>query len=308
MASRSSSGSMKELADLMKELGIHSKPKTKSEMETLLQQQYYHITRLSSLDHQSKTVIVTGIVKRSVVTIYGETHNDIDNEFYKKIKLADHTVFVEHSTLFCELKPHEHPMFTNAKGSEWVWFTRTRKNQPVTCVDTRLECGFPTRYEEIAMYTMPLKDLLTCVSRVMRAATAIEDTYRQIKQMFDGIMSAMKRQFLMVAMLDTSNESHITVDDQLIDKDIIFDATRRYLISNSITIASLSVDMHIVDMISQHKGDSPISIFVGITHAVRLAEFMKLYIVTDDVPRATIGYDGDEKSENAIIAQLKAKK
>ena len=100
--SRSSSGSMKELEGYMAQLGIHSKAKSKSEMETLLDKQSKHIKHLSSLD-QSKKVIVTGLINGSVVTIYGEKHSDIDNEFYKKLKLKDHTVYVEHSTTYCEL-------------------------------------------------------------------------------------------------------------------------------------------------------------------------------------------------------------
>lgn len=303
------SSSIKELTSLMQNTGIHSKTKRKSEMEALLQQQYKHITHLSSLENQSKTVIVTGVVKESVITIYGEIHDDINNVFYEKLDLKGHTVFVEHSTVFCKLEPHEHAMFANAKGSEWIWFTCTRKKQQVTCVDTRLENGFLSGYEEIAIQTMKVKDLLECVSRVIKAATAIKEKYSRIQRTFDDIISAMKRQFLMMLLLDKSKESHIKVNDKLIDKNIVVDATRNFLISNTIKISSLSVDMHIIDLVSsQHNSGAPISIFVGINHALRLSEFLELYIVTENTDKDydyNIFYEGDEKSEKEIITQLK---
>lgn len=304
-----SRSSVKDLESFMEKLGIHVSTKSMSEMESLLDKQSAHIKQLASLD-QSKTVIVTGIVNKSVVTIYGEIHSDIDNRFYEKLKLKGHTVFVEHSTNHRELKPIEHALFADAKGSEWVWFTRTRNKHEVICVDTRLENGFLSGYEEQNLHTMPLKDLLDSATRVMRTANALKEKYSQIQPVFANIMATIKRQYLMLMKLNGSAASHIRVNDESVPKNLIFDASRRFLISNMIKVASLSVDMHIIDLLSQHKGGAPISIFVGINHALRLASFLKLYIVTDDeliepyLRGANVFSDGDEESEKTIIAQI----
>jgi hypothetical protein len=262
-------------------------------------------------------VIYSGLMKSETYARNGNVvwiHNDIDNAFYETLKLSHQTVFVEHSTAYCELKPHEHALFKDATGSDWVWFTRTLKKKQVTCIDTRLENGFLSAYEERAMRDMPVKDLMEAVARVMRAASAIKENYAHIHDVYEDIISTMKRQFLILALLSSNTDTTVKVHDKTIKKDIVYNATKNFLISNAVKLAALSVDMNIIAALASHKDGSPVSIFVGINHALRVSDLLNLRIVTDDEllepfwEGAAMYSDGDKDSEMSIIAHLKGKK
>jgi hypothetical protein len=277
-----------------------------------------NIKRLKSLE-QSNKVLATGIVDGTLVTIYGEIHNNIDNTFYESLDLTDQTVFVEHSTKLCELKPHEHSLFKNAKGSEFIWYTRVVNKQPVTCIDTRLEDGFLSAMQETALYEVDIHDMVKVVTRLIKVALALKDKFSSIIDVYTGIVDTIKRQSVILLLLDnllknSDSKPEIVIDGKTMKPEDILSFTKNFLIMNIIKLASLSVDMNIINMIHRHNEESinsPISIFVGINHAIRLSIYLNLKVITHEdifepfMNGASVWARGNKESEESILTQLK---
>ena len=267
-----------------------------------------HKLALNSLQHLEKIIMATGMINGNLVTIYGEVHSDIDNKFYKQLSLTDQTVFVEHSTLLCELKPHEHALFKNAKGSEWIWYTRTKSDIPVTCIDTRLEQGFLNSMEEAQMRSLNYADpmLGAYVLRVLKAANKIKAEFEPIIDVYKDLNEAIKRQYKIILIackteaiiMSNSKQSAsisnrtLTVNKQTIPMDYLLQNIKNLLVTNLIKFASLSVDMHVIKTLK--SSTTPSSCFMGINHALRIATICDLDIIT-------VRNDLDNFSKNAYM-------
>ena len=225
-------------------------------------------------------LIIKGDYKGIPITIYGEEHNNIDNSVYERMDLTDKIVMVEHSTVFSELKEGQEKLFTCARGSEWVWFTRTVNAQPVICIDNRLENGFLNKLEEkdLIMYQMPIPDLITIFKQILSSVTAIKDTYKPIKEVYMNLVGIIQTQMKEIIRLNVVEKKR--------------DDTLEYnLIQNLLKLSSLSVDMNIVQLIEKYSSDTKeggegggreIVIFVGAAHAMRLQEILGLSLISGD--------------------------
>jgi hypothetical protein len=211
---------------------------------------------------------VKGVYKEMPITIYGEYHDNINNTFYKKLNLKDAIVLVEHSTKFCQLQPDEEHLFANAQGTEYIWFTRTKDNQPVVCIDTRLEQGFLNRFEENLLQhgeTVTLEALLMKTRQIIMATMAIKDNFLPIKELYTQLIEETKTQFKQMMVNVKTGER----DESLIE----------HLIANLLMLSNLSVDMTILKKLDEYAAAGnrdEIIIFVGANHAERLKEFLGL--------------------------------
>jgi len=228
-------------------------------------------------------LIIKGDYKGIPITIYGEEHNNIDNSVYERMDLTDKIVMVEHSTVFSELKEGQEKLFTCARGSEWVWFTRTLNAQPVICIDNRLENGFLNKLEEkdLIMYQMPIPDLITIFKQILSSVTAVKDTYKPIKEVYMNLVGIIQTQMKEIIKLNVVEKKR--------------DDTLEYnLIQNLLKLSSLSVDMNIVQLIEKYAVSDTkeggeggegreIVIFVGAAHAMRLQEILGLSLISGDI-------------------------
>ena len=236
------------------------------------------LTKKAAAEASAPLLIIKGNYKGVPITIYGEEHNNIDNSVYERMDLTDKIVMVEHSTAFSELKEGQEKLFTCARGSEWVWFTRTLNAQPVICIDNRLENGFLNKLEErdLIMYQMPLPDLITIFKQILASVTAVKDTYKPIKEVYMNLVGIIQTQMKEIIRLNVVEKER--------------DDTLEYnLIQNLLKLSSLSVDMNIVQLIEKYAASDTgeekgreIVIFVGAAHAFRLQEILGLSIVSGD--------------------------
>ena len=221
-------------------------------------------------------VIIEGVYKNIPITIFGEEHNNIDNSIYERMDLSDKIVMVEHSTILSELKKGEEKLFTCAKGLDWVWFTRTKNEQPVICIDNRLENGFYNSQEEMDIRSFignpnihPLL-FLEVTDRIMQSIRKIKEKFKPIEEVFKKLVRTTSTQIKKVIDLNKNdNERDFQNEENLIE--------------NLLKLSSLSVDMNIiieiekyVDASKLHLEIKPVFIFVGIAHAIRLKEILNL--------------------------------
>ena len=220
-------------------------------------------------------VIIEGVYKNIPITIFGEEHNNIDNSIYERMDLNDKIVMVEHSTILSELKKGEEKLFTCAKGLDWVWFTRTKNEQPVICIDNRLENGFYNSQEEMDIRSFignphihPLL-FLEVTNRIMTSIRGVKEKFKPIEEVFKKLVKTTSTQINTIIDLNKNEKERDYKNEE-------------NLIENLLKLSSLSVDMNIiielekyVDAIKEHQV-KPVFIFVGIAHAIRLKEILNL--------------------------------
>ena len=221
-------------------------------------------------------VIIEGVYKNIPITIFGEEHNNIDNSIYERMDLTDKIIMVEHSTILSELKKGEEKLFTCAKGLDWVWFTRTKNEQPVICIDNRLENGFYNSQEEIDIRSFignpnihPLL-FLEVTDRIMQSIRKIKEKFKPIEDVFKKLVKTTSTQIKRIIDLNKNEERRDYKNEE-------------NLVDNLLKLSSLSVDMNIiieiekyVDASKLHLEIKPVFIFVGIAHAIRLKEILNL--------------------------------
>jgi hypothetical protein len=255
----------------------------------------------------NKTVIAKGKVNNSKINIYGEIHSDIpDNSFYSNLKLDDHLLLVEHTSLRCDIRPEETALFENAKGSEWV-FREYHTKGNLMCVDTRVENGFLNGYEENELNNLPIKDFLQKITKVVKVAVANKEMYSVIDDLFSEFITFIQKQVLIFTyLLNTKKE--IIIHSQVIEKDILLLNIKDLLIKNVIKLAGIYMDLYITNIVYSNKSSKSISIFVGMNHAVRLSRILKLKI-KNDIKGFPIDPSweplGDPEIESDILSQLR---
>jgi hypothetical protein len=274
-----------------------------------------HIKLLEGLDNQEKVVMATGLVNGHIITLYGEVHSDINNQFYEQLDIENHHVMVEHSTMLCALKPHEHVLFKKAKGSDWIWFTRTVANLPVTCIDSRLAHGFLNSMEEAQIrgmsYTDPNLGVMTL--RVLRAANKIKANFEPIIEIYDDLFVAIKRQYKIIGLVNINalTKSTVVLKDKSIPLMQLAENVKNILVTNLIKLASLSVDMNVLNILEQSDQSlKQMSAFMGINHVLRLANIIGLAVVTTHpnidkfIESAYMFSEGNSDVEDEILKQL----
>lgn len=236
------------------------------------------------------------LVKHPRFSIYGEIHNQIDNDIYKHIFSTfekDEIVMCEHSTYkpFLEMEQIAFgafdfrfgPLLKKMKGSEWIYIKQISMNKPVICVDVRVENGFPLSVEEIEFANTGLSNPISCLSFIKNVlATAIEHKevykkYPEAKEMYEmltqQVMSSYKK-------IRDFYQEKIEETEAIQEFEKMTTTLRR--------LSGLLVDIYIVDQLSSHmdmeNDNGPhISIFVGARHAVTLSRLLSKYHPTTEI-------------------------
>ena len=211
-------------------------------------------------------IVVSGKHRRTPLLIFGEVHNDIDNRFYENLDLRGCTVFVEHATVLSEMSSADKErLLSLVKGIDWIWYKHSVLKRQVQCIDIRIEIGLPTAIEEqfalktddlaaalqVAMKT--LRIMLTPKTQQLFEKTPMEATYTRLVRAVREQMEVLLRQ-----------RSLGTPELMLL---------KWKMLRNLILMASLMVDLHVVDVIRNYRGSKPIVMFMGAAHAYRLHTF-----------------------------------
>ena len=218
------------------------------------------------------------LVKHPRFSIYGEIHNAIDNRVYEDIYSTfekDEIVLCEHSTfkpfLALEEKAIQHCGFDHLldkmKGSDWIYINQKSLSLPVTCVDIRVEYGFPTAAEEVEFSQHGLEDPEACVEFIYRViSTAI--AHKEKCENYPTLLPVMVKE-----VCDRYDE----IKEMLNEEESIDEIYEHFdcLVTLLRRVAGLFVDVHILEILESHlmtnSVDSPhISIFVGARHATSM--------------------------------------
>jgi hypothetical protein len=210
-------------------------------------------------------------------SIYGEIHNQIDNDIYKEIFASfakDEIVMCEHTTfqpfLDMEQKAIEKVGFSRLlnkmNGSEWIYLKCLSEQKPVIGVDVRAEKGFPLAVEETEFLTNGVSDPVQCltfVKNVLTNAIQYKESYAkypEIKEMYGGLTRQIMECYQQLRRIFSGDDED---ECNVIQKTSV--SLKR--------LAGLFVDVHIMDLLTEclKNGDGPhISIFVGARHATTL--------------------------------------
>jgi hypothetical protein len=242
-------------------------------------------------------VITNTTGKEIQVVIYGEIHNQIDNQFYKKQSFdqrKDKTVWVEHNATTPILKPGEEALFTRAKGSEWVWFHRVQKGLPVTCIDIRMKLGLPSAVMEDALrivvripsiykdpvivgirnhyiQTHNLQDIhvfMRYLAQIIKIYKSLKNHMKVMDDLYMLFFREINKQFQMIKRtLDSTNSEEINYPSQFLER-------TELIVINMLRLNAFVVDAHIINLLKSYHDTKPIAIFVGMNHACRLSRIL----------------------------------
>ena len=253
-------------------------------------------------------LIVSGEYHGKHITIFGEIHNHIDQTFYDQLDLNGKSIWVEHSTALCDLLPEYVQFFANAKGSEWIWFTRKQKELPVVCIDTRIKMGLLSRIEEVGIQT--LLDNVVSLPSMIDAIIQFIPKVEQVQEQFEKLIELSFIQpydYIFKELLTTINKQKLSIEatdfESLTSESLEeLHTTCKNLYTNLVDISSILVDIVIISFIERYKGTQPIHLFVGFNHAVRLQHLLSLELASEmkQVPK---GFNVEERTRN-VLAQL----
>lgn len=234
----------------------------------------------------AKPLVVQGQYNDIPITIYGEIHNRIDQSFFQELDVGDDTVWVEHSTALSELLPGQDILFQKAKGLEWVWFTRTKEGKPVRCIDFRIEMGLMSRVEELELKdqlenirsdAMMIDATRGLIHQLEIMLTVLEETefmweehgmdVNPMKTRLSKRLNFMRR----YSDLPPELKKSIPFDDIFEQYMNIYEDLRR--------MSSMLLDIVLIQELKECTDKTPIRLFVGLAHAVRLQHWLKLDVV-----------------------------
>ncbi len=212
-------------------------------------------------------VVVQGSYNGSPITIYGELHNLVYNQFYEQLNLKSHVIFVEHPSVLCEISAEDKKRLLNVlKGSEWVWYKYKARKLPVVCVDNRIEIGLLSSIEETYIErTDDIQVVAQCVMRALRVLFAKETkevfVRENLTQYYITTVKAIKTQ------MDTMLKAGHLGSEELM-------SNKWKLVKNIVKLSGILVDFHVKKLVEKHADSKkPISIFMGAAHAYRLHKF-----------------------------------
>jgi hypothetical protein len=231
----------------------------------------------------SDPLVVSGDYNGTSITIYGEIHDNINQSFYESLNLSGKNIWVEHSTVLCDLLPEQEFLFENAKGLEWIWFTQTKTEQPVECIDVRIEIGLLSRIEELTllrelgsvetheMMSNAIISLITSFQRMMTIFRDEDPTWELIDVLepFASRMNALAKSIL-VRFSEPHDPEKLMDDCMLLYNDMVF-------------FSSTLLDSIIISMLKSYTDSTPIHLFVGLNHAIRLQHFLDLRVQGADI-------------------------
>lgn len=264
-----------------------------------------------------------GKLRNTVIQMYGEEHNNIDNRVYEGLNLRG-ILMVEHSTVLCNIKPDEVPLFAGAKGSEWVFFTQKMAGNPnVVCFDTRLAHGYLSSMQERHLHTLAdrlpegrmedIKGFLDLVLRTVQQLDRNKDTFDVIPEYLDQCMVIIQGQVKAITTLLRVRKSRgvevFTAKDHpmlagipLLD---LLTGIAHTLADNIRRVCSVSVDMGLIRALQGYACECVpiVQVFAGKNHIVRVASFLGLKITgasSEDIENAKLELDGSVEMDLAI--------
>lgn len=223
------------------------------------------------------------IVRGESFTIYGEIHNDINNEFYESlsesfndstdrilVEHSSHKPFLESDKVSLSIVSDKTAFLTNFKGSEWIYISRLIRDKPVEPIDIRVENGFPTAYQEIGLIEFAKEEPLVFLEIIidqLKVISSHEESYKKpgIEDMFHSIYDALKKHIeTFVAYLDKKE-----IDEESIHK----------ICTNLKYLSVLFFDSNLLEIILENnrkrKHKKNLVIFVGARHAINLYLFLE---------------------------------
>ena len=253
-------------------------------------------------------LIVSGDYKNKHITIYGEIHNHINQTFYDTLDLNGKSIWVEHSNQLDDLLPEHDHFFINAKGLEWIWFTRKKQHLPVKCIDTRIQMGLLSRIEELGIQTLldKVDSLESMIDAIIQFIPKVEQVQQQFAKLIElSFIEPYDYIFekLLNNILNQKSEIEKTLlksmTSELLEE---LHTTCMNLYTNLVDISSILVDIVIISFIEKYKGTDPIHLFVGFNHAIRLQQLLGLQVTHDmkDIPE---GFNVSERRQR-LLAQL----
>lgn len=239
-------------------------------------------------------MVVKAKISNIKITFHGENHININNSYYESLKLpASAIILVEHSTNACEIKPeHEEAFLRHAKGSEWVFYTHKKANNPnVICFDTRSEHGYLNAYEEQSLrqlagnfYNAPaeqVRDLLMIVIRYLTLFQRHEGYFISIPGYYERSFSLLKGQLKALVSLVKYSKTHPDSRTVLqIPIEDLMNGLASTIVDNMVKIASVSADISLRGALeicaSRSPAPSEIHVFCGKNHALRMTRMAPL--------------------------------
>ncbi len=82
---------------------------------------------------------------------------------------------------------------------------------------------------------------------------------------------------------------------------------RHILTKNIIKLSGISIDLFIASVVHSYESSKPISVFVGMNHAMRLAKLLKLKIIKSTDTPIDPSWEplGDPQVEAEILSQFR---
>jgi hypothetical protein len=238
------------------------------------------------------SLIVSGKYNEVSIIVYGEIHNQIDQDFYEGLDLGEDTVWVEHSTRLCMLLPEEEFLFQKAKGLEWIWFTRTKQGNQVRCIDYRIEMGLMSRIEEIQLSHQ--LDNIRNDAMMIYVVEVLVDHFKNmlmILKEYKTIWTERRTDVIPVKtrMFDCCDDILASLP-KVLDKSIPFEEMHdkcMHMYKDLCLLSSILLDTVIVQQLKEYTDPKPIHIFVGLAHAERLQRWLQLTTSTKGGRRKT---------------------
>lgn len=221
-------------------------------------------------------IVINGAYNGNSITVYGEIHNDIENSFYESLKLENKIVLVEHATVLCEMDLKYLIIALNKQdGSEYIWYKLKSRKKPVICIDNRIEMGLFSSIDEkhiSSFKSTNFKDINEIMLPIIKVIKNLESEIikkefnitREVYSVYTLSIKTIRKQLKMIYELLKNPAS--------IDFNELF-RIKNMLIQNITKIASLMVDINIVNTIKANKEPKDILIFVGAAHAYRLNKY-----------------------------------
>ena len=231
----------------------------------------------------AKPLVLHGEYNGIPITIYGEIHNQIDQSFFEELNVGEDTVWVEHSTQLCELMPGQEILFQEAKGLEWIWFTRTLEGKQVRCIDDRIKMGLMSRVEELR-----LKDQIDHIENDDMMMVAVEALVAQFQNVLNVIKETKNWKEhrtdvnpIKTRMFDRY-EDMINHLPKVMDQSIPFEEMYEKCMNiyhDLCVMSSMLLDIVLIQQLKETTDKTPIHLFVGLAHAVRLQHWLQLDVV-----------------------------
>jgi len=220
-------------------------------------------------------IVVEGEYNGSRITVYGEVHNLISNEFYENLNLRNKIIFVEHPSVQCDISTNNKKrLFNKLKGSEWVWYKYAARKLPVVCVDNRIAMGLLTSIEENKL--LDIIDLLKAIELIVIAFDVL--LQKDTKIMFvrenltpiymKGVNTINTQLETLVTTLSNSKKITKKKAEELMD-------LKNKIVRNIIKLSGILVDIHVKKQVEKYADGTKkqIVIFMGAGHAYRLHAF-----------------------------------